>query len=333
MLSANGFTFNTSNTALSFATLNSEIAAKKPVLYAVGWSGGGGHMLVADGWSIVNGVEYVAVNDPWPPTSGTKEQQTYDYWVGGPYYDHVTWADFYHIVDTLPTPNPHPTIHFHTPFPHFTLRPFSRLELVRLPVGPDPLKEHIVIAPQVTQHTLQAVTQLRTAPTEFIRRLGFANVQEAAGAQLGTPLREYLVPADKLASFTAQSAPSSLLTGGSTLFYPLIVGGEIRSSIRVLARPGTSPKVISLGDTGTATHLQQITSFNTLLRKRSDTAVPAVRVPALGLYFIGRVSDGKLQLASTFDVPWMNLKKGEYEDAAGLFVRLAPFASKVQGAM
>ncbi|HEV3157733.1 MAG TPA: papain-like cysteine protease family protein [Candidatus Baltobacteraceae bacterium] len=333
MLSSNGFNFNTASTALSFATLNSEISAKRPVLYAIGWTGGGGHMLVADGWFILNGVEYVSVNDPWPPTSGTQEQQTYDYWVGGPYYDHVTWADFYDIVDTVPTPSPHPTIRFHTPFPRFSIRPYFEIPSIQLPLGPDPLKKPNVVLPEVTQHATDTITQLHSASSEVIRRLGFASSDEVSAARLGTPLQEYIVPADKLAAYTAKNSPSSLLTGGTTLFYPVVVAGEVRSSVRVLTRPGAPSQVISLGDTGTAAHLQQLEGINTLVGKRSDVSIPAVRIPALGLYFVGRTTAGKLQIASIFDVPWLGLKKGQFTDAQSVFLRLAPFASKVKGTM
>jgi hypothetical protein len=357
MLSGNGFTFKTSSTALSFMDFTAEITAKRPVLYAVGWTGGGGHMLVADGWSVQAGIEYVSVNDPWPPSSatvsgGTKEQQTYDYWVGGPWYDHVTWADWYDIVDTKPTPI-YTKIPKYTPYPIHTALPnhgpisiekvpiakespspyLELAQVVKLPLGPPLVTRELTVKPETTQVTSQAFAKLRLAPLDFIQRLGFTSSEEIAGAQLGTPLREYIVPADELAKFTATSAPSSLLTGGLTLFYPVLVNGELRSSVRVLARPGTQAQVIALGDTATAARLAKIPRFSALVRERSVVSIPAVRVPALGLYFVGQVSDGKLQIASIFDVPNLGLEAGRFEDAAAVFTRLAPLAAKVKGTM
>ena len=181
--------------------------------------------------------------------------------------------------------------------------------------------------------TSQAFAKLRLAPLEFIQRLGLTSSKEIAGAQLGTPLREYIVPADGLAKFTATSAPSSLLTGGQTLFYPILVNGVSRSSVRVSTQPGAQAHVIALGDTATAARLAKIPRFSALVGTRSQVSVPAVRVPALGLYFVGQVSDGTLQIASIFDVPNLGLKAGRFEDAAVVFTRLAPLAAKVNGTM
>ena len=103
--------------------------------------------------------------------------------------------------------------------------------------------------------------------------------------------------------------------------------------MRVLAQPGAQARVIALGDTATAALLAKIPRVSALVSERSHVSIPAVRVPALGLYFVGEVSDGTLQIASIFDVPNLGLKAGRFEDAAIVFTRLAPFAAKLTGTM
>ncbi len=335
MLSQNGFRFDsTSNTAISWNTLVEQISTlRTPVEYAIGWNGGGGHMLVAVGWFSLFGTNYVRVNDPWPPPSsasaevidppyagGAHESFTYQAWVGGPGYDHVTWADFYNITDSQ-------AIQVR---PHLPLQ--VTLAALRNPIGPDPLSQ-TVAAPQTTRVATQTLEQIRTAPPSLILDLGFANADEAANATLGTPLREYSVGLDALQSYVPGTPASRVLTGGTTLFYPIVANGVIRSSVRVSEVSNRAPELLSIGDTGTAQRLEQFEQLVPRVRERSDTSIPAVRIPALGLYFVGRVSGGVLQIASLFDVPAYELVQGRFENLDAVLTRLAPIARRINGVM
>lgn len=85
-------------TALTWEQLKDEIDGdKKPFCFSWGWTGGGGHLMVAYGYSTVAGVNYVAVNNPWPPNVGTDQVIPYDKFVSlaG---DHVHWIDHYDIT-------------------------------------------------------------------------------------------------------------------------------------------------------------------------------------------------------------------------------------------
>lgn len=313
MLSANGFTFSTSATALPFADFVGQITINKPVMYAVGWTGGGGHMMVADGWFVLGNVNYVQVNNPWPPNVGTQEQQTYDYWVGGPWYDHVTWADFYNIVDTT-----RPKFTFKIPKYQFARRwpPIPQ---------PDPERFRLPINPEYPRLAVERLDQFRKAPPEIARRLGFLSTQEASRATLGTPLREFVVPAEALVGYSPNRPAVELLTGGDSYFYPVVVGNELRSSIRIAPGRQGKPEVIAIGDAGSAAHLSRLENLGPLLRQRSDVSLPAVRVPALGLFFVARFQGKAFEIASIFDVPTLRLKAGQFEDAGQVFMRLAPF--------
>ncbi|HZH97879.1 MAG TPA: papain-like cysteine protease family protein, partial [Fimbriimonadaceae bacterium] len=92
-----GFTFKrTSNRALTWAELVAEIDANRPIAFSWHWPGGGGHMMVAYGYSDETGVQMVYVADPWAPDVGNTRIITYSHFVSSP--GHTHWDDFYEIV-------------------------------------------------------------------------------------------------------------------------------------------------------------------------------------------------------------------------------------------
>jgi len=93
----------TSDHALTWDQVQSQIyCAKKPFAFSWHWPGGGGHMMVAKGYLVVNNIKYVDVNDPEPYTNlntitgGTETIMTYDRYVSDT--DHTHWNDFYDIT-------------------------------------------------------------------------------------------------------------------------------------------------------------------------------------------------------------------------------------------
>lgn len=95
-----GFTYQrTSNTALTWSQLREELAQtcnKRPVAFSWHWDGGGGHMMVVNGYVTAGGVNYVSILDPWSPCAGDTRIIPYDEYVMGAGYTH--WDDFYQIV-------------------------------------------------------------------------------------------------------------------------------------------------------------------------------------------------------------------------------------------
>ena len=91
----------TSNAPLSWNDLTNQIfCSKKPFAFSWHWNGGGGHIMVATGYRTISGANYVWVNNPWPPTTGVTEMDTYDTYVGGAGQDHTHWNDYYNITYT-----------------------------------------------------------------------------------------------------------------------------------------------------------------------------------------------------------------------------------------
>jgi Papain-like cysteine protease AvrRpt2 len=92
------------NAALPYSTIQSQVyCSKQPVGFSWHWAGGGGHYMVITGYQVVNGVQYLNVNNPEPhtnlkrPAGGTQEVMTYDEYVAVP-DDHTHWRDDYLFI-------------------------------------------------------------------------------------------------------------------------------------------------------------------------------------------------------------------------------------------
>jgi len=104
-----GFTSSSTawGTALTFAQLQGQINANKPVGFSWGWVGGGGHYMDAVGYMNLSffpfiSMKFVLKNDPWPWNTnklagGKRSWITYSAYVSQPGH-HVHWKDDYNIT-------------------------------------------------------------------------------------------------------------------------------------------------------------------------------------------------------------------------------------------
>lgn len=82
--------------ALSWGDLKTEVGCKKtPVVFSWKWAGGSGHVMVAVGYEVRAGDNYVIVHDPQPLHIGRVRSLPYDSYVKGLTYTH--WNDYYDI--------------------------------------------------------------------------------------------------------------------------------------------------------------------------------------------------------------------------------------------
>jgi Papain-like cysteine protease AvrRpt2 len=90
-------------TALTFDQLKGQFDNNRPVGFAWGWAGGGGHYMVARGvYQNAAGEQFIHVNNPWPwnankDNGGAAEIITYDEYVAAP--GHSTWRNEYDIIE------------------------------------------------------------------------------------------------------------------------------------------------------------------------------------------------------------------------------------------
>jgi hypothetical protein len=91
-----GFTFN-SGGALSWTDLKGQIDTRRtPFVYSWNWDGGGGHMMVVIGYKVINGQNWVSINDPWSPNTGDQRDILYSDYVDGTGYTHG--GDVYNLA-------------------------------------------------------------------------------------------------------------------------------------------------------------------------------------------------------------------------------------------
>lgn len=94
-----GFTYDNTDwgSALSFTQLQGELNANRPVPFGWGWTGGGGHNMVAiKTWVTSAGTQWVTYNNPDPVGSGEQDDILYADWVSSS--DHVHWQDSYNVI-------------------------------------------------------------------------------------------------------------------------------------------------------------------------------------------------------------------------------------------
>jgi hypothetical protein len=311
-----GFDFTERDTtALSWDELKTLLNSSKPVMYAWAWHGGGGHMMVATGWATVGGENYVHINNPWPPGTGDQELISYQEWVGGSSYDHNHWADFYNIRKHI------------VKIPIFKLPQFVAFR--RPPVEIQTLKPQIV-HPVIQQQSVRALQTVRNLTPINLTRIGFKSASEANSAVLGKPIQEYIVGLDQIKGFSPKQNPEQLLTKTNTVLYPLLINRRVHSAIRI-RQIGQEANTVSIGNANLVKMIASLQADDSNLRSQNNETTPAIRVPALGLYFLTR-QDGKvLKLTSVFDVPSLGLVKGKYESATDIFARLAQAVAKGNG--
>lgn len=92
-----GLTFEETTTALSWADVRKQIfCSKKPMGYAYGTPGVVGHVVVIKGYVAVGSTNYVVLNDPWSPCSGTERLLEYNSYVDPPGTS-THWRTWYNL--------------------------------------------------------------------------------------------------------------------------------------------------------------------------------------------------------------------------------------------
>jgi len=176
---------------------------------------------------------------------------------------------------------------------------------------------------------LRNVHQLRpgsSADDAYARALGFASVQEAGRAQLGSPLSIHMINLFLWKDYTETDRPEDLTDfnkGLRQFIYPLQIDGSVKSSLTVAEDRKTkrwqtiawgSPKLILLLEKNR--------------RPESNMVLLISPQNPLGLRFIGEKKEGELLLAPIADIPRLNLKTGQQISAHKLFILLKQEANK-----
>ncbi|MEK6374735.1 MAG: hypothetical protein AABO58_18815 [Acidobacteriota bacterium] len=175
---------------------------------------------------------------------------------------------------------------------------------------------------EATRAATTGLSTLRALAEKSPEVMGLS-AREAESAVLRPPLRVVFVRLDRLKAYRASDDPRSLLADVSTLFYPVAVGADIRSSITV-KRTERGWVAAEFGNDELAKKIQSV-------RGGATASALLVRVPALNLDFVGNESGGTLMLTSLFDVPGTKIRAGATADARAVLAALVPMANAHNG--
>ena len=173
--------------------------------------------------------------------------------------------------------------------------------------------------------SLQAVQHLATAKT--FRDLGFLSLEEAGRATLGAPLWDYMVRLDRLSRYKPNDDPAELLEDKGTVRYLVLVGEEVRTGV-VVRKIGNEWTVESAGRPALTKALAAAATSASKAVGAAPTTQFVVSIPALQLYFVGRVQEGRLVLTSAVNAPQYGVKAGQTVAASELFAQLSEFAKQ-----
>jgi hypothetical protein len=162
---------------------------------------------------------------------------------------------------------------------------------------------------------LTALRQLAATPN--FRALGFTSSEEAARAQLGPRYEVFVIGLDALRAYRPEAPADSLLVASSETVFPVLVDGQVRSSMTVTRTPqGFAPTAF-----GAAAMIRS--TMGARGRAEGDFLV---RVPALGLQFIGSRAEGRLLLTAVVADPRLQLPPGRPVPAETVLGQLVPLA-------
>jgi hypothetical protein len=184
-------------------------------------------------------------------------------------------------------------------------------------------------AEQTVETSVAVLQQVATSGHHAV--IGFDSPADARAAQTAAPLPVFMVRLDHLQAYREGQAPESLLVDLERVFYPVHVGGVIRSSME-LSHEGGTWVVSSLGD---KTEARMVHEARAQAERAAGTFVDRfilVRVPALRLSFVGHDEGQGLMLAPIADDASLGLHAGQPIAAGEVFTRLVSIAERVDAA-
>ena len=131
--------------------------------------------------------------------------------------------------------------------------------------------------------------------------MGFTSVDQVKDAQLGSPMKLYLVPLDALTAYKGDTGAAALLQDGHKLIYPVAVNQQVLSSLSVTQQ----------NDGWRATDFGNSAITRALVAHRQSQDDFVVWVPALKIYFTARGAGDALVFTPVMDDPRFGFKAGE----------------------
>ena len=147
------------------------------------------------------------------------------------------------------------------------------------------------------------ITLQKLVTEQNYKALGFSSLEEVKSAELAAPLPMYNIGLDRLKNYQASHDANVLLTASSETIYPVTAGGHVRSSVSVVKKEN--------GYTTASFGNAEIVKGLSRYRNENRPNAFAVRIPALGLYFLGNRIENRLMLTPVAEDTRLPFRIGE----------------------
>jgi hypothetical protein len=179
-------------------------------------------------------------------------------------------------------------------------------------------------APDSSQAANAAIGVLRQLITpQNYRGMGFDTQDEVSRAQLGAPLAVNNIGLDQLKQYQSSADPAPLLMASNEAVYPVIVDGNVKSSLTIIKKDGGYVPS-AFGNADVAKRLGRY-------RQGAGANAFIVRVPALNFYFLGNRTAEGLFLTPIVSDPRLKLAEGQAQPANQVLAQLVPIARAYNG--
>jgi hypothetical protein len=271
-------------TALTFDQLIAQFHLNKPVAFSWGWNGGGGHMMVAKGYSELS--EMVSINDPWPANEGESKWISYGAYVNGVGYTH--WKDYYNI---------------------------SQVAI---------LEKQKDMKTRESSKTSITFFSSKEAAKDGLNRLLYLTKNDFKGFGLEKPLsikdnleideflKVYFIRHDALKEYEEKNNPLALLVDLNEQLYPVFLRDKVICSVTVLQSQGNQWEVKTLGDFAL---IREVNSVKKSLIDNPECFI--VTIPSLYYLFLAYLDDKRiLKFVHVYDNVIKGFKKNQVQNAS-----------------
>jgi hypothetical protein len=279
------------SSALSWDDLTKEIDSGRPFAFAWHRKSGGGHMMVAIGYNIVDGKNVVLINDPWPPGAGAQYPIPYESFVA-PDLTMEHWTDFYGIVAASGPGG----------------------AMASTPANAEELTKTRILAEAFLPTALKLSNQDAPGAAE-----GSHLDVALPVVEVGLRSLEMDAPGSNVDSFFSRDAHAVL--------YPVMLRAQLVSSVAA-HKQSTGEWVTRLSN---APWMEILTKLRAQHAAQTSTPLESyylVDAGALGLQFLATRAGGKLVLIPTLDEPDLGFRAGRPLDAATVYSKLSSLAKK-----
>jgi hypothetical protein len=196
----------------------------------------------------------------------------------------------------------------------------SKIQMLRAPIDK-----------QAFQMGAQSLNAFQSVVTERnFQQMGFLNLSEVKNARLGVPLPVFMVQLDDLRAYRSGIDPRKLLRDLDKVVFPVLVNGEVRSSVTV-ERRNDRWQASSFGAPRLARAFESARQANASANNLSPLAYAMVHVAALNRHYLAHRSGDQLLLTTIIDDPVLRLRSGRTLSAGQVFLALVPIARKHDG--